>query len=111
MRVIFANQLDRVIGALDSEMPRQCFYIDPVLRLVNTTDPQLLTGSYPLLHDPEDIFGWGNVVPVASARAVDAEGPVFTATISLGSCRRTPKPCRVQNPTSWSTASRRGVAN
>ena len=50
--------------------------------VVNTTDPQLLTGSYPLLHDPEDVFGWGNVVPVASARAVDAEGPVFSATIN-----------------------------
>ena len=50
--------------------------------VVNTTDPQLLTGSYPLLHDPEDIFGWGNVVPVVSTRALDAEGPVFAATIN-----------------------------
>jgi osmoprotectant transport system substrate-binding protein len=50
--------------------------------VVNTTDPQLLTGSYPLLHDPEDIFGWGNVVPVVSSRALDAEGPVFAATVN-----------------------------
>jgi osmoprotectant transport system substrate-binding protein len=50
--------------------------------VVNTTDPQLLSGSYPLLHDPEDMFGWGNVVPVASVRALDAEGPVFEATIN-----------------------------
>ena len=50
--------------------------------VVNTTDPQLLTGSYPLLHDPEDVFGWGNVVPVASARALEAEGPEFAATIN-----------------------------
>jgi glycine betaine/choline ABC-type transport system substrate-binding protein len=50
--------------------------------VVQTTDPQLLSGSYPLLHDPEDMFGWGNVVPVASARALDAEGPVFEATIN-----------------------------
>lgn len=49
--------------------------------VVNTTDPQLLTGNYPLLHDPQDMFGWGNVVPVASARALDAEGPMFRATI------------------------------
>lgn len=49
--------------------------------VVNTTDPQLLTGSYPLLHDPEDVFGWGNVVPVVSARALAAEGPEFAATI------------------------------
>ena len=50
--------------------------------VVSTTDPQLLTGSYPLLRDPADIFGWGNVVPVASVRALDAEGPVFIATIN-----------------------------
>jgi glycine betaine/choline ABC-type transport system substrate-binding protein len=50
--------------------------------VVQTTDPQLLSGSYPLLHDPEDMFGWGNVVPVASVRALDAEGPVFEATIN-----------------------------
>jgi osmoprotectant transport system substrate-binding protein len=50
--------------------------------VVSTTDPQLLTGGYPLLHDPQDMFGWGNVVPVASARALDAEGPVFAATIN-----------------------------
>ena len=50
--------------------------------VVNTTDPQLLTGSYPLLRDPEDMFGWGNVVPVASVRALEAEGPVFGATIN-----------------------------
>ena len=49
--------------------------------VVQTTDPQLLSGSYPLLADPQDIFGWGNVVPVASVRALDAEGPAFEATI------------------------------
>jgi osmoprotectant transport system substrate-binding protein len=36
--------------------------------VVNTTDPELLSGSYPLLSDPENVFGWGNVVPVASAK-------------------------------------------
>jgi osmoprotectant transport system substrate-binding protein len=50
--------------------------------VVQTTDPQLLSGSYPLLRDPENIFGWGNVVPVASVRALDAEGPAFEATIN-----------------------------
>lgn len=50
--------------------------------VVNTTDPQLLSGSYPLLHDPENVFGWGNVVPVVTARVLDAEGPVFGATIN-----------------------------
>jgi osmoprotectant transport system substrate-binding protein len=50
--------------------------------VVNTTDPQLLSGSYPLLPDPENVFGWGNVVPVASTKAIAAEGPVFTDTIN-----------------------------
>jgi osmoprotectant transport system substrate-binding protein len=50
--------------------------------VVNTTDPQLLTGAYSLLSDPQNVFGWGNVVPVASVRALDAEGPVFAATIN-----------------------------
>jgi osmoprotectant transport system substrate-binding protein len=50
--------------------------------VVQTTDPQLLSGSYPLLQDPDDIFGWGNIVPVASVRAIDAEGPEFEATIN-----------------------------
>jgi osmoprotectant transport system substrate-binding protein len=50
--------------------------------VVNTTDPQLLSGSYPLLSDPVDMFGWGNVVPVASAKALAAEGPVFAATVN-----------------------------
>jgi osmoprotectant transport system substrate-binding protein len=49
--------------------------------VVNTTDPELLSGSYPLLSDPDNVFGWGNVVPVASAKALDAEGPLFEATI------------------------------
>jgi osmoprotectant transport system substrate-binding protein len=50
--------------------------------VVNTTDPQLLSGNYPLLSDPMDMFGWGNVVPVASAKALAAEGPLFEATIN-----------------------------
>jgi osmoprotectant transport system substrate-binding protein len=50
--------------------------------VVNTTDPQLLSGNYPLLHDPENVFGWGNVVPVVASRVLDAEGPAFEATIN-----------------------------
>ncbi len=49
---------------------------------VNTTDAQLLTGDYVLLRDPQNVFGWGNVVPVVSARVLDAEGPAFAATIN-----------------------------
>ncbi len=48
---------------------------------VNTTDGQLAGGEYKLLSDPHRVFGWGNVVPVVSAKTVLAEGPEFTATI------------------------------
>jgi osmoprotectant transport system substrate-binding protein len=49
---------------------------------VNTTDAQLTTGNYVLLKDPLDVLGRGNVVPVVSARAIQAEGPAFAATIN-----------------------------
>ena len=49
---------------------------------VNTTDGQLAGGGYKLLSDRSRVFGWGNVVPVATARALAAEGPVFEATIN-----------------------------
>jgi len=48
---------------------------------VNTTDGQLDTGDYVLMRDPRHAFGWGNVVPVVSAKAVAAEGSAFTDTI------------------------------
>jgi osmoprotectant transport system substrate-binding protein len=48
---------------------------------VNTTDGQLSSGDYTLLRDPHRIFGWGNVVPVISAKALAAEGPAFATTI------------------------------
>jgi osmoprotectant transport system substrate-binding protein len=49
---------------------------------VNTTDGQLTTGNYVLLKDPLKVLGWGNVVPVVSARLIQAEGPAFAATIN-----------------------------
>ncbi len=48
---------------------------------VNTTDGQLATGDYVVMRDPRRVFGWGNVVPVVSAKAAAAEGPAFTDTI------------------------------
>jgi osmoprotectant transport system substrate-binding protein len=48
---------------------------------VNSTDGQLASGDYRLLADTRRIFGWGNVVPVVSAKALAAEGPVFAATV------------------------------
>jgi osmoprotectant transport system substrate-binding protein len=62
---------------------------------VNTTDGELTSGNYRLLKDPHHALGWGNVVPVASPRLLDVEGPVFAATIdkvssllTLGAMRR-----------------------
>ncbi len=48
---------------------------------VDTTDGQLASGDYAVLRDPRRIFGWGNVVPVLSAKLLAAEGPAFAATI------------------------------
>lgn len=48
---------------------------------VNSTDGQLATGDYAVLRDPRRVFGWGNVVPVVSAKAIAAEGPAFADTI------------------------------
>ena len=48
---------------------------------VNSSDGQLATGDYVLMRDPRRAFGWGNVVPVVSAQAMAAEGPVFADTI------------------------------
>jgi osmoprotectant transport system substrate-binding protein len=48
---------------------------------VNTTDSELTSGNYRLLRDPRHVLGWGNVVPVASPKLLDSQGPVFAATI------------------------------
>jgi osmoprotectant transport system substrate-binding protein len=49
---------------------------------VNTTDGELQAGQYRLLGDPKNVFGWGNIVPVVSRKALLAEGPVFVETIN-----------------------------
>jgi osmoprotectant transport system substrate-binding protein len=48
---------------------------------VNTTDGQLASGNYQVLGDPNEVLGWGNVVPVVAERALDREGPAFADTI------------------------------
>jgi osmoprotectant transport system substrate-binding protein len=48
---------------------------------VNTTDGALASGNYEPLRDPDHLFGWGNAVPVVTARVLDAEGPAFADTI------------------------------
>jgi osmoprotectant transport system substrate-binding protein len=49
---------------------------------VNTTDGELASGDYVLLGDPHHAFGWGQVVPVAPTKVLNAEGPQFAATIN-----------------------------
>jgi osmoprotectant transport system substrate-binding protein len=48
---------------------------------VNTTDGQLTSYSYAVLHDPAHVFGWGNVVPVVTQKVLEQEGPAFATTI------------------------------
>jgi osmoprotectant transport system substrate-binding protein len=49
--------------------------------VVNTTDGQLASGDYAVMRDPQRVFGWGNVVPIVSAKAAGAEGSAFTDII------------------------------
>jgi osmoprotectant transport system substrate-binding protein len=49
---------------------------------VNTTDGQLTSYNYALLHDSAHVFGWGNVVPVVTQKVLDEEGPAFASTIN-----------------------------
>jgi osmoprotectant transport system substrate-binding protein len=48
---------------------------------INTTDGELATGDYKVLSDPQNVFGYGNVVPVITQQTIDQEGPAFAATI------------------------------
>jgi osmoprotectant transport system substrate-binding protein len=64
---------------------------------INTTDGALITGNYTLLKDPRNVFGWGNVVPVVSVRALDAEGPAFAATVNRVSALLTTEAMRQLN--------------
>jgi osmoprotectant transport system substrate-binding protein len=48
---------------------------------INTTDGELATGNYKVLGDPQNVFGYGNVVPVITQQAYNQEGPAFAATI------------------------------
>ena len=48
---------------------------------INTTDGELATGDYRVLQDPQNVFGYGNVVPVVTQQALAQEGPAFAATI------------------------------
>jgi osmoprotectant transport system substrate-binding protein len=62
-----------------------------------TTDGELVSGNYTVLRDPMNVFGWGNVVPVVSAKMADAEGPAFAATINKVSSLLTTETMRQLN--------------
>jgi len=49
---------------------------------VFTTDPQLLSGKYVQLRDPQNMFGFQHVAPVVSAKLVSEYGAKFTSTIN-----------------------------
>jgi osmoprotectant transport system substrate-binding protein len=49
---------------------------------VFTTDPQLTTGKYTILSDPNKVFGFQNVAPIVKQSVLAAEGPAFADTIN-----------------------------
>lgn len=49
---------------------------------VFTTDPQLLSGKYVQLRDPQNMFGFQHVAPVVSKKLVSEYGAKFTSTIN-----------------------------
>lgn len=56
---------------------------------VFTTDGQLQRGSYTVLKDPKNIFGFQNVTFVISKKVMAAEGPAFAQTINAVSAKLT----------------------
>jgi len=56
---------------------------------VFTTDGQLQRGSYTVLKDPKNIFGFQNVMPIFSKKTIDAEGPAFSQTVNAVSAKLT----------------------
>jgi osmoprotectant transport system substrate-binding protein len=49
---------------------------------VFTTDPQLLSGKYVQLRDPQNMFGFQHVAPVVSKKLVSEYGTKFTSTVN-----------------------------
>jgi len=76
-------------GALDQNMVQAA--------AVDTTDGEFASGQYFVLTDPQHVFGWGNVVPVVSQKALVQEGPAFMATINEVSALLTQRVMRELN--------------
>jgi osmoprotectant transport system substrate-binding protein len=64
---------------------------------VTSTDPQLLNPRYRTLMDPRKIFGFQNVAPVVSQRALRRSGPAFAAALDDLTRRLGPRPMRRLN--------------
>jgi osmoprotectant transport system substrate-binding protein len=56
---------------------------------VFTTDGQLQRGSYKVLKDPKNIFGFQNNAPIVSKKVLTAEGPAFATTLNAVSAKLT----------------------
>jgi osmoprotectant transport system substrate-binding protein len=56
---------------------------------VFTTDGQLQRGSYTVLKDPKNIFGFQNVVPIFSKKTISEQGPAFSQVINAVSAKLT----------------------
>jgi osmoprotectant transport system substrate-binding protein len=48
---------------------------------VGSTEPELSESRFTLLADPDHVYGFGNIVPVTTAKVVAAEGPAFVEII------------------------------
>jgi osmoprotectant transport system substrate-binding protein len=64
---------------------------------VFTTDGQLQKGSYVVLTDPKNIFGYEQVVPVVNKKTLTKEGPAFAQTINAVSSKLTTKAMQQMN--------------
>jgi osmoprotectant transport system substrate-binding protein len=58
---------------------------------VFTTDPQLGSGKYVVLTDPDHVFGFQNVGLIIKKSVLDAEGPAFADTVNKVSALLTTK--------------------
>ncbi len=58
---------------------------------VFTTDPELKSGKYVVLTDPQHEFGFQNVAPIVKLSVVSAEGPAFAQTVNAVSALLTTK--------------------
>ena len=64
---------------------------------VFTTDGQLQRGSYTVLKDPKNIFGFQNVAPIFSRKVLAAEGPEFTQILNAVSAKLTTQAMQQMN--------------